>query len=339
MALRFFDSCGDHYSSAQINRKWTNTVSGAVLAAVGRRGTNALQLSNGISYSKTLDNQPTWTIGFSYKMTSGLPFGSCVLVALIDVATTQVDLRMDATGHLFVTRNGTTLGVASINALSVGIENYIEFKSTIDPAAGTYEVRVNGSSTGWVPPAAGANTRATANSFAAIIQFGVAAINGANPLDDIYVCDGTGGAPTNTFLGDVRADAVLPSGAGANTGMTPSAGSNFQNVDDNPANDDTDFNSSTVVGTKDTYAMTDIIHNPVAIFGVQVNMVARKDDAGARSIAAVTRSGGVDTDGATQVLTTSYINYREILALDPNTGLAWTKAGVNAAEFGAKVAA
>jgi hypothetical protein len=68
-------------------------------------------------------------------------------------------------------------------------------------------------------------------------------------------------------------------------------------------------------------------------------MIAKKDDSGTRSICSVTRSGGSDTDGATQALSTSYLCYREISVTDPNTAAAWTRANLNSAEFGVKVAA
>jgi hypothetical protein len=338
MALRFIDSCGDAYSTAHINRKWSSNVSGAVVSG-GRRSTNALQLSNGKSYTKVLDNQATWTVGFSFKLLAGYPFSTGPLVSFLDGSSLQMELKMDTTGHLLLSRNGTFL-VVSTNVISIGAENYIEFKTTIHPSAGTYEVRVNGSSVGWIPPATGQNTRATANSFANTLQLGnFTESSSTNPLDDLYLCDGTG-AINNSFLGDMRVDAVLPSGAGSNTGMTPSAGSNFQCVDDaTTANDDTDYVESSVVTTKDTYAYTDITHTPATIAGVQINMVAKKDDAGARSICSVTRSGGADTDGSAIPLSTSYVDNLQIVELDPNGSIAWTKTNLNAAEFGMKVQA
>jgi len=333
MALRFIDSCGDYYSTAQINRKWTSNVSGAVSAGTGRRGTNGLAFNTGTTYRKALSSQATWIAGMSLKISS-LPASTCIIMAFFDSATEQVSLRVDTTGHLVVSRNGTTLAT-SANALDLN-ENYIEFKATINNTTGAYEARVNG--VNWVS-GSGANTRSTANNSADSPQFGPTNWGSAGTvIDDIYLCDGSGGA-NNDFLGDTRVDAVFPSGAGNSTQLTPSAGSNFQNVDDNPANDDTDYNSSSTVGQKDTYAFGDITHTPVAIFGVQVCMTARKDDAGARSIASVTRSGGSDFDGTTQALATGYTQYLQVLETDPNTAAAWTKTNLNAAEFGAKVAA
>jgi hypothetical protein len=333
MALRFMDGA-DHYSTGQITRKWTTMSGGTILAAGGRRGTNALGLGNTVVYTKVLDNQATWIVGFCLKISTLTTFGTGILCALTDAGTEQVSLRMDATGHLIVSRAGTTLAT-SVAMVAVG-ESYIEWKITISDAAGTYDVRLNNVS---ILSGSAVDTKNTANAFANTIKFGDSFLNSAAAIDDIYVCDGTGAAPNNTFLGDVRVDATYPVGVGANSGMTPIAGANWTNVDENPANDDTDYVSSAVAATKDTYDCTNITHNPTAIYGVMVTMVARKDDAGARSICSVTRSGGTDNDGATQALSTTYAHYTEIVALDPNGAIAWTKTNLNAAEFGSKVAA
>jgi hypothetical protein len=296
---------------------------------------NSLLLDFLRDYTAILDPQTTWICGCSFKFGS-LPASIMTFITFIDSATEQVSLRIDPAGHLVVSRAGVTLAT-SVISLTAGIENYIEFKATINAATGSFEARVNNVSV--IPATSGVNTRNTANSTADRVKFGCNVNMGACDADDFYICDGNGAAPNNNFLGDVRVDAGLPNGAGANTGLAPLSGINWQNVNENPSNDDTTYNSASVVGTKDTYAVADIVHNPTSIFGVQVNMTARKDDAGARSIAAVTRSGGADTDGATQALTTTYNQYREVVALDPATGLPWTKTGYNAAEFGAKVAA
>lgn len=336
MALRFVDSGGDYYSTAQLGRKWS-IIAGAVavVAGAGRRGTNGLNAVNS-TYVKTLDAQATWIAGLSYK-SSTIPFATTPgLIAFDDSLTEQVSVRINNAGQLLMTRNGTVLQT-SVNALLSGVEYYIEFKCTISDAAGSYEVRVNGSSTGWLS-GSGVDTKNTANASANQVRFQNASTTGPATLDDFYICDGTG-ATNNTFLGDVRVDALLPTGAGANTGFTPSAGSNFQCVDENPANDDTDYVQANVVATKDTYTFADITHNPTTVFGVQVNMVARKDDAGSRSIASVVRSGGADTAGTAQPLATTYANYAAILELDPNGAIPWTKAAVNAAEYGHDVAA
>lgn len=64
---------------------------------------------------------------------------------------------------------------------------------------------------------------------------------------------------------------------------------------------------------------------------------ARKDDAGARSIAQITvQSGSVTETSATIALTSSYVYYTDILEQNPTGPATWTTTTFNAATFGVK---
>jgi hypothetical protein len=71
---------------------------------------------------------------------------------------------------------------------------------------------------------------------------------------------------------------------------------------------------------------------------VQVTTVARKDDAGSRSLRAVLKSGAIMANGSTRVLGTSYALYDDRFEVDPATGAVWTKADVDALEAGVELA-
>lgn len=76
------------------------------------------------------------------------------------------------------------------------------------------------------------------------------------------------------------------------------------------------------------------------VFAVAVQMISRKDDAGTRTIRSITKSGGTTADdGVDKALSTSYACATGFFPTDPNTGVAWTMSGVNAAEFGVKTTA
>lgn len=65
---------------------------------------------------------------------------------------------------------------------------------------------------------------------------------------------------------------------------------------------------------------------------------ARKDDGGYRAIQASTKSGGtVYTSGTDVPLGGNYQYLPIFLPIDPATGIAWTDAGINAAEYGVKL--
>lgn len=345
MALRLADSF-DHYATADINQKWPSSAGSPTIGASGRRGTNAIRLPNtsatASSVQVTFDSQPTWIVGVALNINQALHVSSAVqLCALLDAGTQQCELRINPDFTLSVTRNGTVLGT-SVSALGTNSFNYIEFKVTIDDSSGAYDVHVNGAS---VLSASNVDTKNTANASANIVRVGTSGITLAASstvaVDDLYICDGTGSV-NNDFLGDVRVDCYLPNGNGNSSQLTGSDGNstdNYQLVDETSQNGDSDYVQSSTVSNKDTYTFADMSHTPTSIFGTQLNMIAKKDDSGTRAICAVCRSGGTDYDGDTQVLSTSYVDYRQIREVDPDTSSAWTRTDLNSAEFGVKVAA
>lgn len=340
MTLRFVDSF-DHYASADLLLKWASTVGTApTIAAVGRRGSSGLRISGGTSSSiiKTLDPHATWTMGFALNV-SAAPISASRLVVAMDAGTEHLRLRLNTDGTISVLRGGSTVLSTSGVSLSFGGFSYLEWTFTINDTTGSYDVRLNGSS---ITSGTGVDTRNGANSTVNQIQLrGADSPAGNWDFDDIYMCDGAGSV-NNSFLGDVRVDCYMPNGNGNSSQLMGSDGNSTDNyllVDEASQNGDTDYVQSATVNQKDTYAIADMSHTPSSIFGAQINMIAKKDDSGTRSICAVTRSGGSDTDGANQALSTSYLCYREIRETDPNTAAAWTRTNLNNAEFGIKVAA
>ncbi|MEO5376090.1 MAG: hypothetical protein H7840_17850, partial [Alphaproteobacteria bacterium] len=76
--------------------------------------------------------------------------------------------------------------------------------------------------------------------------------------------------------------------------------------------------------TRDLLRFTSLPANPGAIKCVQVSARARKDDAGARSLRTVAKSGATEATGASNALGTRYQYLADVFATDPATGAAWT---------------
>ena len=344
MTLKFMDSF-DHYATAQISQKWTAVTGATIGASAGRRSTGGAQFSGAAqSMTKSIAATATFYIGFALYITSSSTGG--YLIYLGDSGSDQCGLFLGSDGTLSF-RRGTTNLTTSSNALSTGAWNYIEFLVTINNTTGVYEVRVNGSATGWIANTTGANTRSTANNSANTILMNArpaapsGGFAGSIVIDDFYYCD-SAGSVNNSFLGDVRIDCYMPDGNGNSSqlvGSDSNSTDNYLLVDESAPNGDTDYVQSSTVNNKDTYTFADMSHTPTSIFATQLNMSAKKDDSGTRSICAVCRSGGTDYDGDTQALGTSYVDYRQIREVDPATSAAWTRTNLNSAEFGVKVAA
>jgi hypothetical protein len=206
---------------------------------------------------------------------------------------------------------------------------HAEFKFTIDDTNGSYEVKINGVVDSALS-ATGVDTRNGGNSTADRIY-----LEGNNFVlrwDSIVVT-------TGEYVGQAVVYAKFPDGAGSNTGFSPSTGSNYQNVDDNPSDGDTTYNTGDAAGGIDTYAMADI-GGTGSVKCVQVSNQIRLVSAGSKDVAAAVRTGGTNHFGTTKSITsTSYANTAHLFETNPGTGAAWTVSEVDALEAGLKVVA
>lgn len=332
---RYVDSF-DLYSIADILTRWT-LLSGTITIGSGTgRNTNCLRLQNGLSsfatVTKLLDNQPTFITGFAWNYTSAATT-SITIVQFLDGTTIQCDVRINANRTFSVTRNGTVLAT-SVDVMPLGAFNYIEFKATIDNTVGSYELRLNGVT---ILSGTGVDTQTTVNSYANSVKFGGSTFGIPEyQLDDLYIFDGTG-THNNDFAGDVVIGAYSANAAGDLTEWDPSAGSNYQCIDEMPSNGDSDYISTNVIGERDLFNFSSLSGAATSILGIQRTIIARKDDAGTRIIKPLYKGGGTVYSGSTVSLGTSYGAFIDTMELDPATGLPWTTPNVNAAQFGVEL--
>ena len=237
-----------------------------------------------------------------------------------------------AAGYALSVRRGTTVLFTTPMATINAGWNYIELRAKIDSAAGAAELIVNGMSVG-------SFTGNTKNTGTSTNIDGIQFTNGASInwyIDDVYVCDATGPAPYNTFLGEVRMHTLTPNAAGSSTQFTPSAGANYATVDELPYSA-TDYVTSSTTGHRDTYSVSDLPTSPGTILAVQNNIIAKRTDATPVDLKPTIVSAGTPYYGANVSLTASDITYRDLLVSDPATGVSWTASGVNAAESGFEI--
>ncbi len=339
MTLRFVDGF-DHYAiPSQVPLKYathtiTTTGSNSMTTMAGRRsGSTALFFRAADYISQTFDPQQTWIVGFGLYLLSN---ESAELIRFNDEAgTIQASVGINADGTIRVTRasfsSGTTLAT-SANAMPVLSWNYIEVKLTIADSGGIFQVRVNESM--WID-FTGDTKQSTFESANRILIYG----RGTDcAIDDLYICDGSGSL-NNDFLGDVRVDTVRPIGDGYHTEFSRQGGSsNWENVDDpTTIDEEATYNYSNTIGHRDVLDCGNLPSVTGSIFGVQVNMTARKDDAGGRTMRALTRVDGSDYEGASLNVGTSYRTFYDIFEKNPDTDAAWVEGEINIAEYGYKV--
>lgn len=334
--LRFVDSF-DHYPTAQGGRKWKSFHASATISpGNGRHGSASYRATNINQFSyKDFDNQDTWIIGHSFRYGIATGIGRRMVFVFDSTLAAQCGWNLERSGQISIFHGITSLGMSTL-ALTLGVTYYIEFKVKIHHTLGTAEVRVNGET--WLS-LSGVDTQDGVNPYGnRIMLMDNQGGSEANTIDfdDLYVCDGQG-AVNNTFLGDCRVDATLPTGDGNYSQWTPSTPPNYENVNDAAANDDTDYNRSATVAQKDTYAYPDIPPTTGVVLGVAVQLTLRKDDAGGRTTRAIIRQGGTDYPGVTRGLGEAYALFTDIFEQDPSTAAPWTLAGVNAAEYGVEL--
>ncbi len=138
----------------------------------------------------------------------------------------------------------------------------------------------------------------------------------------------------NDILGDAHLITQVPNGAGANTAWTPSAGANWQCVDEIPPND-ADYVSTPTLNAQDNYTFPALAAGTYTIYAMLVSLRSQKTDASACSIAAENVLGGVYATGASNAQSTTLTHYGTVFPLDPNS-VAWTTANFNACTTGQK---
>lgn len=306
--------------TSRFNRD-TNTRNshGACLAAEGGTTTNF-----------TFANNATIYFGCAVRFNS-IPGTSSVFLRLVDAGTTQINFTVNTNGNILVQRSSTTLATSTFQAVG-NTWFHIAVKATINNTTGAVEVRFNGSATPDINITS-QDTQVSANAYTN--QFTVIGNNSTFAFDDIVVADTTGG---QAFLGDYDIYTILPDGAGASAQFTPSAGSNWQNVDENPHDGDTTYNESQTLGHKDRFTMGNVPADTDTIYAVQVGAFAKKTDVGGRELNVLAYDGTTEGAGTDNALTTSYTWTLGLFEDHPSGAAPWTESEVNSMEAGYEVA-
>lgn len=353
MALKYFDGF-DAYSVNEVPQIWDAGGDDGFINigfGTGRFGGYSLRNNSpGRGVMKVFSSShATWIIGCAFYwnfFTGGSPGNDVInLIQLRDNTTKHISLKLinGNVGNLFIQHgNGSTLATTTNVPLVIARWYYIEFKVTIDDTVGSYEVRIDGV----VHPqltATNVDTRNGGNPSADRVMFsGITTFftNTDYYMDDIYILDGSGPAPKNDYLGDMNVPAIAPDGNGNSSQFIGSDGNTTDNyllIDELPANSDTDYVQSDVIGNKDTYTYQDLSAVSGTIYGVMVMPFAKKTDTGARAIRTLARLSGTEIDNGTDInLGTTYAYYPTIFESKPGGG-DWTITDVNNAEFGHKL--
>ena len=309
-------------------------------------------------------NQGVVIIGVAARLTEGWDVGNFFLRLTDAVGVPQLLMRFDAFMHPIVVRNDGTTLLTFAEPMFLGRWHYLEFAMKIHSTAGWIEGRLDTYSagggvyygtTGTNRGNANGNTRyssSTLNS-ARYLSIGtqsyVDGARGTIEMSDLVVMNDVIQSPlcpNNDFLGDIRVVISETIGPGAHTdfaigGSSPAA-TNWQSVNVIPLPGDVKFVQSNLVGEMDTYEVADLPPSTISVYAISVGTVARKADAGPRSLAPVIRWDGAPGSpmdlalGSGAPLQDTYAYKGGILETRPD-GAAWTDVDVNDLEVGMTV--
>lgn len=329
MAIVFADSFS-HYPTALLGLKWSNQATYTYIGAYGRRSSAGL-LVDPLQTLYRLLPAATQDVGVAfgfYPTTWGAASPGFAIVRIYDVATVQVDVRLDDAGHIIVTRNGTVLGTSTLQIPSLNVYHHLEVLAHIaDSPDGWVAVRVDGVEWLYIT---GVDTQATANATASTILVGGAGAGSGfiAQLDDIVVQSGSGASYPSSMLGDCGVYFLAPDAAGNYNSQFSRVGagvdSDYKAVDDpSPPDDDTTYIASLTVGHKSSWSYPAPAPTAGSVKAVQLVLDLRKDDAGAHTVRPFVRIGGTDYTGTTVSVGDTYGMVRQLWLVNPATTSEW----------------
>ena len=303
-----------------------------VTGIAGMDGTYCLSCDSFGDYyaHKYVPAAPEYYLAFRYRGSNASYASS--MCYFFNGATQLARVRRNpATGLIEIRRGtgyGTLLATGTI-AVNVGTPILIEVHYKPHDTAGVFQVRVGG---------------------VLDINFNGDTTDGATAIDGIRV-GGDGGYYSSCWFdnvvldnaawpGDTLIQAIRPTAPGALTEWDPSAGANWDCVEEIPYSD-TDYVSTNVTGKTDLYEVTDLVGSIHSVKCVQVAARSIKEGSPTpQNLQLACRSGGANYFG--ENVPVPAVNPKPLTKLwetNPATGQPWTKDEVNSVQIGMKAVA
>lgn len=314
------------------------TTSSCTLSTSTKRSGNYGYVTYGGSQNlqKTINSLTEIYIRFGYY--DGSLYGTVTPLRWLNGVTVLGSLRLSNTTRKFsfYTGTGTLVSTGSIVATS-GTWHLIEVHIKFADSGGLLELRIDGLQDS--DATFSGDTKPGAETSINSISLQSAQADSTINTDDIAIND-TSGAVDNSWCGDGHVIALVPNANGDLSQLSGSDGNSTDNyllVDETPSNSDTDYVEGSTVDQKDLYNLS-----ASGLTNVNISRVwgeARsKDTTTAGGLLAITvKTEGTEYDSGDIALPTSYAAVKgpEYL-VNPQTGIAWTIAELDALQVGPK---
>lgn len=333
MVMRWIDGAEMWGDSTYVSRAYADFSGFSTVTGRAAPGARAMNFGGtGRVATPSLGVQNTWVIGFGFFLTTI----NAVQVRVFSGGNEQCRLEIENSGGLprwRLLRGATVIATSATFPLSQWA--YFELKVTVRTGTnGSYELRQNEV---LMMSGSGVNLANTGVDGADVFGWGYQ----ASRFDDVYILDDTG-ATNNNFKGDSVAVAILPQAEGHQIDFTPSTGTNNAALADDPstAASSTDFNSSDTNGHEDYYTFEDLPSTGLgAIHAIKISASMAMANTGSRVARYRYWNGTTEfTIGANvTAASTQIVELPQIINVNPDTGVAWTKTDIDGAEFGVEV--
>jgi hypothetical protein len=353
MALRWVDSF-DGYTTAQLAAKYLYSGQVNIVSGEGRRGTNAAQptTQNNCGLSFPMVQDPYTFLGFAMKPSSQDIVAASALCAFGNGGSTPLlAFAMNSTGGLDITgwQSNSALYLVAITPGGYIIANEyhqyeLDIKWTTDTTGYVKFYRdsvlfcqITGIQTQTAYQAGRGQPTVCAFGNVPSISSGYA--TETTYFDDLYLCDSSGSAHNTGPIGDKKIVIMIPNGAGNETQFSVVGESdNWQAVSQNPPLYDSAYVSSTTIGDEDTYTLSTPATAFTAVDAIAVTVLARKDDAGDRTISAGIGNGTTQAYGTAYGLGADYTYAQTIFdGENPLTSAAFTPTDLTTLEAALKI--
>lgn len=283
--------------------------------------------ASGEDVEKNITADDEMYFAFLWRYTNA---GSEGILEVRNGATTMVSIIRAYSGKLLSARRGSTV-VATGSLLTIDQTYLIEVRIKIHDSTGVIQVKVDGA----LAIDFSGDTKVGADTQFNLVNLGHITESNcyAYCYYDNFIMDDA------AWIGDTKIQAILPTGAGATTGWTPSAGANYACVDERPASD-VDYVSINANDAVDTYAAGNMAGAIGNVKCVQVQSRTRTEGAPTpTNLKLVVRSGGTDYLSGDKTVPAAEKALYNLWELNPADSAAWAESDVNAMEIGIKSAA
>lgn len=294
-----------------------------------------------VSYTTNLQSY-SWagktTIFVAFRLKKAVA-SNTALINFYDGTSWLGVLGINAAGSIVYTLGANSSPTVDVVATSVGTvplntETHVEVKIVFNNSAGSVKIWLNGvldSDT------TGKDTIKYGTSCTCTRWLGGQSYTQSPPDDEDLFGDFIVHSAADA-LGDLGVYYLPVDADGVDADFTPSAGDNYQCVDEIGPDEDTTYNESDgTAGHRDSFETAGV--SGMTVHSVGVLARARKTDTGAATLLLGAVHGGSEDQSAAKTLSEDYLTLVEFFDTCPSTAAAWSAAEVTAAELSCEVGA